>query len=382
MNQTEEFFSDIKDWSVRKLNIIEKYIGGFSRILGSTHKEVYYVDGFAGRGIYEKGEKGSPVLAAEVSQAFLQKNMPFTLKCINVEKDQDNFSNLSAETKRFGNLVKNLEGAFEDNIDNILLEIRGNPAIFFIDDFGIKGTGWESVEKVVARKDSTDIWIRFDYKTVLRLAGFYDSDAKDAHGKLTTLQNLFGITDSKQLQTRLSSTNSEGKVGNAISLYIEQLEKTFVKFGKPNGFAASYPIISIDGQRKYHLVFACSHYKAATLASNIVNGIEETFQREKEEYKESQSKQMSLFSSEITQNQVFDEKVKDLKSALLMLPKNNPLRREELHFQLLIHDKNWFGKIGKKHLTQALREMLNETSPKIKSSGTPGSEEAIFTILE
>ena len=91
---------------------------------------------------------------------------------------------------------------------------------------------------------------------------------------------------------------------------------------------------------------------------------------------------MSLFSSEITQNQIFSEKVKALKSALLALPKNNPLKREEFHYRLLIQGKNWFGKIGKRHLTQALRELLDETSPKIKSSGTPGGEESIFTILE
>jgi hypothetical protein len=73
--------------------------------------------------------------------------------------------------------------------------------------------------------------------------------------------------------------------------YLEQLEKTFNKFGKEDGFAASYPIISIGGQRKYHLIFACAHPKAATLASNIVNSIEETFQREKEEYAEQQTGQ-------------------------------------------------------------------------------------------
>ena len=50
MHQTSEFFSDIKEWSARKLKIVKKYVDGFSRILGSKSKEVHYVDGFAGRG--------------------------------------------------------------------------------------------------------------------------------------------------------------------------------------------------------------------------------------------------------------------------------------------------------------------------------------------
>lgn len=381
MHQAEEFFSDLKEWSARKLSIIKKYVDGFSKILGRSFKVVYYVDGFAGRGIYDNGEKGSPVLAAEASLAFQQGNMPFTLKCLNIEKDHENFMNLSAETKIFENVVSNFEGSFEDNIDNILSQIRGCPAVFFIDDFGIKGTGWESVEKVLARKNSTDIWIRFDYKTVRRLAGFYDSGAKDAQGKLNTLQSLFGIPDREYLQARLDGESPEERIDNAISLYVEQLEQTFGKFGK-KGFAASYPIISIDGQRKYHLVFACSHYKAATLASNIVNGIEETFQREKEEHKEHLTGQMSFFTSEVTEKQMFDDKVKKLKEAILLLPKNKPLSREELHYEIIIQDKGWFGKIGRKHLTQALKELLNETSHKIKCVGTPGNDDTVFTILE
>lgn len=378
MNQAEEFFSDLKEWSTRKLSIIKKYVDGFSKILGSKHKEIFYVDGFAGRGVYDNGEKGSPVLAAEAAQSFQQSSKPFTLRCINVEQDHDNFVNLSVETKRFGYLVENIDGSFEENIDIILSKISGKPAVFFIDDFGIKGTDWDAVEKVIARKDSTDLWIRFDYKTILRLAGFYDSHAKDAQGKLGTLQNMFGISDIKYLQSRLEGITTEDRIANAINLYIERLEQTFGK----KGFAASYPINSIDGQRKYFLIFACAHYKAATLASNIVNSIEETYQHEKAEYQQQQTGQMSLFTSDVTEKQIFEDKVKILKANILLLPKNKSMTREELHYQILLHDKNWFGKIGRKHLTQALKELLSEVPSRIKSIGTPGNDDSIFTILE
>lgn len=378
MNQAEEFFSDLKEWSTRKLNIIEKYIDGFSKILGSKSKEVYYVDGFAGRGQYEKGEKGSPVLAAETALRFQQGNKPFTLHCINVEKDHENFSNLSAETEKFGGLVANYEGTFEDNIDSILSRINNYPCVFFIDDFGVKGTDWNSVEKVIARKDSTDIWIRFDHKTVRRLSGFYDSEAKDADGKLNTLQNLFGISDKEYLQSRLDGETPEKRIDNAVAIYIEQLEKTFGK----KGFAASYPIISMNGQSKYHLVFACANKTAATLASNIVNGTEEKFQHTKGEIIEKQRRQMSLFTLEYTEEQIFEGKVQDLKQAILQSSKNKPFSRIELHYELMLNNKKWFGKIGRRHLTKALKELLNETTPKIKCVGTPGNDNALLTILE
>jgi hypothetical protein len=246
----------------------------------------------------------------------------------------------------------------------------------------VKGTDWDAVEKVIARKDSTDVWIRFDHKTVRRLCGYYDSDAKEARGKLNTLQNLFGITDLEYLWTRLGCGNTpEERIENAVNLYIEQLEKTFAKFGK-DGFAAAYPIVSIDGQRKYHLVFACAHHKAATLANNIVNGIEETFQHEKEEYQENQTGQMNLFSSEITERYIFAEKVRKLKDSILLLPKNSHLSRENLHYELLVRYKDLFGKIGRRHLTQALKELLAAFPQKIACVGTPGKDDSVITILE
>jgi three-Cys-motif partner protein len=382
MNLSDEFFLDLKEWSRRKLSIIEKYIGGFSNILGSRHNEIYYVDGFAGKGVYDKGEKGSPVLAAEISEFMRTGGKPCTLFCINVEKDPDNYSNLCIATNRFGKYVKNYEGSFDENIDTILFQVKSKPTVFFIDDFGVKGTDWDAVEKVIVRQDSTDVWIRFDHKTVRRLYGFFDSDAKDARGKLNTLQNLFGITDLDYLRKRLGSGDTaEERIENAVNLYIEQLEITFAKFGK-NGFAAAYPIISIGGQRKYHLVFACAHRKAATLANNIVNGIEETFQREKGEYQENQTGQMNLFSSEVTEKHIFAEKVRKLKASVILLPKNRPLSRENLHYELLVRYKNWFGKIGGRHLTQALKELLAENPPKITCLGTPGKDDSVISILE
>ncbi|MEN6393865.1 MAG: three-Cys-motif partner protein TcmP, partial [Anaerolineaceae bacterium] len=66
------YFDEQKDWSKRKLDIVQKYLAGFAKILGSTTSQpcVYYVDGFAGKGIYDDGAKGSPVLAAELAQDY------------------------------------------------------------------------------------------------------------------------------------------------------------------------------------------------------------------------------------------------------------------------------------------------------------------------
>ena len=71
-----------------------------------------------------------------------------------------------------------------------------------------------------------------------------------------------------------------------------------------------------------------------------------------------------------------------LKASTLLLPKNRPLTREDLHYELLVRYKHWFGKIGRKHLTQALKELLAELPQKITCLGTPGKDDSVITILE
>lgn len=381
MTLQDDYFRDIKEWSRRKLNIVRKYLDGFTKILGSAIPgPVFHIDGFAGRGIYESGEIGSPVMAAKLASKIQTEGKPYSLYCVNVEENPDNFANLQAETACFGKLVSNHLGTLNNNADIILDQVRDAPAIFFLDDFGVKGTEWIAVEKVIARKQPTDLWIRFDHRTVRRLAGFADSEAKDAFGKLALLPQLFGINDPGYLLQRLDGPTPESRIQNAVLLYLERLEIAFQTFDK-NGFAAAYPIISLDGQRKYHLVFACSHPTAATLASNIVNGEEENFQIEIQEYKERLTQQPTLFALEPTPEEIFAIKVGHLKDEIIRLSKDQPLPRVKLHYQLLRQEKSLFGKIGRTHLTQALKELLDEKCPKITCNGTPGNDKSIITVI-
>lgn len=382
MKHGDKFFSDLKEWSERKLNIITKYTDGFARILGSRNPILFYVDGFAGQGIYDDGETGSPVRIAEFSENLRKKSSSYSLYTKNVEKDPRIFCDLCNATRRFGKYVENLEGSFNKNCDGILAKIKGFPAIFFLDPFGVKGIEWETISKVISRKEQTDIWLRFDHKAILRLCGFYDSNSNSASGKVNILQSMFGIEDTNYLRARLKcGATPEDRLENAINLYIERLEQTLAISGK-DGYAAAYPIISIDGIKKYHLIFACKHPKAVTLASDIVNSIEESFEREKAEYQEVQSGQLNLFPRDITAQQIFNAKVDELKSMIMEIPKNSPISRQKIHCHILNQNKKLFGKFRGTHLTNAINELLAESPKRILCKGVASNNESIITILE
>lgn len=57
-------------WSIEphteaKHRILEEYLKAWFPILSRFHKRILYIDGFAGPGVYEEGEIGSPIIALQ-----------------------------------------------------------------------------------------------------------------------------------------------------------------------------------------------------------------------------------------------------------------------------------------------------------------------------
>ncbi|HRQ36977.1 MAG TPA: three-Cys-motif partner protein TcmP [Chloroflexota bacterium] len=372
-----EFFIELKDWSERKLNILEKYLDPFTKILGSQYssKYVYYIDAFAGAGLYGDGSKGSAVRAAELAQQYERDNKPYRLRCINIEADQRNFKDLQKNTAQFENLVINLQGTFVDNVAQVLNQISNSPALCFLDPFGIKGIdAWEVIQQIIHRGSPTDFWIRFDYITLSRLAGFYESDAIMANKNLDTLCATYGINDKDLLFGLISGDTIEEKRINAVNLYLRRLTEEFQKTRR-KGFAAYYPIKSITGQDKYFLVFASGHPKGAIIASELICGIEENYQREIEEFRASKPRQLSIFP-EPTEEEIFQDKVARLQNSIVNSCSNERLSREEIYERIL---PDWFGKIRATHMTKAIKG-LQKRGIITTSTGTAGDRKSIFTF--
>lgn len=75
--------------------ILQQYLSGFMPILanqvmkvGRGNAFVRYIDGFAGPGVYEKGEKGSPILALEAAIDHPQ-DFPVPIELTFVEDDKE-----------------------------------------------------------------------------------------------------------------------------------------------------------------------------------------------------------------------------------------------------------------------------------------------------
>lgn len=169
-----------------KLDILKKYLRAWAIIIGSHFPTAYFVDCFAGRGKYHLGDKkdsvpGSPIIGIETSQEVrkikIKKGLSFDLNVIAIESNKDNIESL----KRFAKesdpnseiKVEILEAEFNKAIIDVLKKIWGAPAFFFIDPYGIKGVTKESLDLIVNRIESTEIFLNYMQMGVQRVKGQY-----------------------------------------------------------------------------------------------------------------------------------------------------------------------------------------------------------------
>lgn len=374
VRSSKKFFDELREWSERKLKILEGYLDPFVKVLGQ-HKQIYYVDAFAGAGVYRDGEIGSAIRAAELALGYKQQGKPYQLKCINIESDIENFENLEANTHLYGDLVLNLQGTFSDNIERVLSESAGSPALFFLDPFGVKGIEWNLVHRIINRNAISDIWIRFDELAVVRLDARYGATDTGAQKSFNILCQTFGIHNSARLHKELEGNTFEERKQKATQLYKRKLTDEYIKTRR-KGFIASYPIRSVTEQDKYSLVFATGHVRGAIIASELVCSIEETYKREVEDYKASKPRQLSLFDKEPSEEDIFQEKVSSLAESIWIKCRGKQLSRPNVYEQIWAE---WFGKIRSQHFNEAIK-VLQKDDRITSATGAPSNRETVFTF--
>jgi three-Cys-motif partner protein len=360
---SEEHFDELKEWSARKHELLVGYLGGFVKILGSLNPQVYYVDGFAGPGLYEDGNKGSPTLAAEHAHSLIGKN--YGLHCINVELMPDYFKNLQQNTAAYSQVVQNLPGAFGDQVDQVLRLIRQQPTIFFLDPFGLKGIEWRHLAKLGQRASITEVLMRVNPTDLQRLAGFWHSVDSGAMAKCQLVTDYLGFSSQDQWLNVWHAGGAEG----LINLYMERLRQYF-------RFVYRYAISSIDGDLKYYLLFATRHEKGAVLMNDNVCLRQADYQRDVREYKDRRGGAVSFFGAiDPTSEEIAADRANRLKAELQKRFNGQSQLRHAMRAALL---DDHFGKFNKSDFTLALKDLQKVGS--VSLAGTPGDENTRVTF--
>ena len=172
-----------------KHELLEKYLGGWLPILGSVHNRLVIVDGFAGRGEYEDGSPGSPLIILRTAQELITAGKVKQVVCGFVERDSDNYANLVSVLNRVRNEYPDVKISGPENFEfeavaNKVIDRVGDrmaPSFWFVDPFGFTGVSFATIERIMSMNRS-EVFITLMVRDIGRFLRRDDLD--DTFGRL------------------------------------------------------------------------------------------------------------------------------------------------------------------------------------------------------
>lgn len=286
-----QFFAQAKARSLHKLDIFDGYLKPFVYKLGSNprlrrhHQHIWIVDGFAGAGSYwpdDEGriQDGSPLIAAKWARRIELDRGYDLVRCINVERDAGCHAELVRNLAPWQHLATALHGEFAGHLTTILETIGDDPALFFLDPFGVTGVQMNVIEQIVARRGKTELLLHFSDKTFLRMAGHLDERGdrvpvgrKVAESKLATLDAHVGTKRWRMLCP--PGANTERAIDDVSDVYIDQLRKSGWRYAHQIRMRDRY-----SDRPAYRLMFATCSPHGVELMSDIVCRYEQSLLNE------------------------------------------------------------------------------------------------------
>lgn len=151
--KNDEFFKEKKPWSEVKDELLGCYLKPYIQKVLNTRKPIVYVDCFAGKGVFEDGKPGSPVIALDTMKDCLSHTQvgEYSIKPYFIEL------NYAEELKRNISLYrvpeKNIiSGKYEDEIEEILSGNEGSNLFLYIDPYGIKALNHKFFDEFASSK--------------------------------------------------------------------------------------------------------------------------------------------------------------------------------------------------------------------------------------
>lgn len=294
---------DPEKWHMRqhtevKHQILQKYLTSWARVLSSTNSRIHYFDGFAGRGRYEDGEPGSPLLAMDTADR--NSDLFDEFLCTFVEFDENNYDDLvevvEEKEEECADAVEVIHqnAAFEEVVEEMIEELEDTPILpsfFFIDPFGYNSMPFETVSDILNLRDQgVEVFLTFmvrDIRRFLQNEGHEDS-----------ITRILGTDEWKNI-----SSDVDNKEEEILKIYERQLKKEAgVNYVWP--FEMKMPERS---ETVYYLIHATNHFKGFKIMKDIMfkEGAEERFAYLGPEHYGYDSGQQSLFeSADIEDNRV------------------------------------------------------------------------------
>jgi len=140
-----DYFKVKNCWSEIKDRLLAGYLPQYFQKLLASRRPIYYIDCFAGKGKFEDGKDGSPIIALNIRDEKMKatkvKNAGISMCFIELNHAQDLLRNISV-FKRHG-IPDVISGRYEDHIERLLYDKQGYNVFLYIDPYGIRALDYE-----------------------------------------------------------------------------------------------------------------------------------------------------------------------------------------------------------------------------------------------
>jgi three-Cys-motif partner protein len=277
---SDDFFREAKLVSRFKIRLVTDYVRPFFYKLGSWAYRVWVIDGFAGAGAYDPDpsgarEDGSPRALAKMARQLNvdrqngSRRYKAQLLTINVEREPSVFAELEANLAAYRDLAENQQGEFREHLDWILRRVGKDPALFYLDPFGVRGIEMDLIERILSRPGKTELLIHFSDRSFKRMAGHLeerrrsDVGGRAAVAKIDELDRVMGTTRWRAIWADEQRSTDE-RMDAIVDLYCEQLRRRGIELVHDIRMRDDY----YDSPR-YRLVFATRSPHGTELMSDL-----------------------------------------------------------------------------------------------------------------
>lgn len=321
--KNNDFFKEKKAWSEVKDELLGCYFKPYVQKILHTFKPLIYVDCFAGKGKFEDGRPGSPLIALDIIRSCVDST---TMESTNISThfiDLNYADDLQKNLSGYPN-VKIYSGKYEDLIVDILKNKHNCNVFLYIDPYGIKALnctlfdkfaqqGFNSIELLInmnsfgfIREACNALGAQFDDKELFEDLVEYDTSTFGASEKsISDLNEIAGgdywqeiIKDFKF--NKIDGYEAEKRFADGYCKRLKQKYK----------YVLNLPLRIKKGQRpKYRMIHATNHKDGCLLmVDNIYNRWQALIDIQ-------HHGQLSLFEesydNEIIDKQDIEEKAKD-----------------------------------------------------------------------
>lgn len=290
MSSSHSFFEEKRAWSRIKDEVLKAYLVPYLAKVSRTKKPIIVADCFAGKGRFDNGEPGSPLIIAEAISRQLADSSSPAIKGVFIEKKyfadlKDNIPNspwLSA-----------LEGDYEDRMEFFIQKYdpRDQNLFLYVDPYGIKSVLFPYFEKIQKKGFRTvELLLNLNafgfLREACRLLKYSDPETESPAAyeqDINTPERLDEIAGGpywREIVTKYYARQI--KMAEAeelfIAQYCERLRKVFQ-------FVVNIPIKEkLNNIPKYRIIFGTDHEDGLLLMVDNMNKRWAAFREEARNY--------------------------------------------------------------------------------------------------